>query len=57
MSSPNPRGANAPLAGNTERMQSSAHLESNRGSVYMGGGQCGGSPGLLGGTLRPPFLR
>lgn len=39
------------------KIQSSSHLELNRGSVYMGGGQCGGSPGLLGGTVRPPFLR
>lgn len=33
-----------------------AHLESNRGSVYMGGEHRGCSLGLLGGTVRPPFL-
>ncbi len=37
-------------------MWSSSHLESNTGSVYMGGEHSGCSPGLFRGMGRPPFL-
>ncbi len=44
------------LLHNISEMQSGSHLESNTGSVYMGGEHRGGSPRLFGGTGRPPFL-